>query len=177
MEIKPTKKVNKTSFHNYYFYFLVFFSWILTQPLAGLAQEKLNKLVQERAGLHQQWQQSESQKSGIFGNRTKKDMTATNEWMSRIIQKDNQIMAELEMLKDIQTTEISYEKDDYKYIAQKAEADVVTLKRALLNKDEDIAKIKGRQRTYEWTTFIFFITSIALGWLFFRQWQNNKAYS
>ncbi len=176
MEFKHTKNVNKTGLLNNFFYFLVFFIWFLTQPMTGLSQEKLNKLVQEREGLHRQWQQSESQKSGIFGNRTKKDMTATNEWMARIIQKDNQIMTELEMLKDIQTTEITYEKEDYKYVYQKAEADLVKVKRALQEKDEDIAKYKGRQRTYEWTTFIFFLTSVAFGWLFFRQWQNNKAY-
>lgn len=176
MEYKHTKNVNKTSFLNNSFYFLIFFIWFLTHPMTGFSQEKLNKLVQEREGLHRQWQQSESQKSGIFGNRTKKDMTATNEWMSRIIQKDNQIMEELEMLKDIQTTEITYEKEDYKYVYQKAEADLVKVKRALKEKDKDITKHKRRQRTYEWTTFIFFLTSVAFGWLFFRQWQNNKTY-
>src|SRR5690606_41339138 len=57
-------------------------------PLAVFGQERLNKLVSERQQLHEQWQQSENQKSGIFGNRTKKDMIATNEWMARIIEKD-----------------------------------------------------------------------------------------
>src|SRR5690606_13704944 len=121
-----------------------------------------------RQQLHQQWQQSENQKSGIFGNRTKKDMVATNEWMQRIIQKDNQIMQELEMIKKIETTEIGYEKDDYKFIAQKQEQDIGKLKRALADKDEDIAEEKSNKRTYEWTTFIFFLSSVTLGVMYYK---------
>lgn len=140
----------------------------LLLPLASNGQEKLNKLLDERQQLHQQWQQSENQKSGIFGNRTKKDMIATNEWMQRIIQKDNQIMQELEMLKKIETTEIAFEKDDYKFIAQKQEQDIAKLKRALTDKDEAIAKEKSSKRTYEWTTFIFFVASVTLGVLYYK---------
>ncbi|WP_235954762.1 Clp protease ClpB [Cyclobacterium salsum] len=150
-------------------YFLGLVVWLMTLPFLAVAQEKLNRLLQERETLHQEWQVSESKKSGLFGNRTKKDMEATNEWMGRIIQKDNQIMQELEMLKDIQTTEISYEKEDYKYIAQKAEADIVKLKRALLEKDKDILQEKEKKRTYEWTTLVFFLSSLTLGWLYFRK--------
>ena len=144
----------------------------LILPLATFGQEKLNKLVTERQKLHQQWQQSESQKSGIFGNRTKKDMIATNDWMERIIQKDNQIMEELEMLKEIETAEIGFEKDDYKFIAQKQEQDIGKLKRALADKDEEIAGEKSNKRTYEWTTFIFFLISVALGILYYK--SKNK---
>lgn len=142
--------------------------FFLLLPFTTLGQEKLNKLVTERQQLHQQWQQSESQKSGIFGNRTKKDMIATNEWMARIIQKDNQIMEELEMLKEIETAEIGFEKDDYKFIAQKQEQDIGKLKRALADKDEEIAKGKSNKRTYEWTTFIFFLISVALGVMYYK---------
>ncbi|MEX2567983.1 MAG: Clp protease ClpB [Cyclobacteriaceae bacterium] len=155
--------------------FSIMFLWLLSHPMAVVAQERLNKLVEERALLHRQWQESEGQKSGIFGNRTKKDMTATNAWMERIIQKDNQIMSELEMMKDIATTEIGYEKEDYKYIAQKAEADIVILKRALKNKDEAILKERGKQRTYEWTTLIFFLTTVILGGMFYKARQRHKS--
>ncbi|WP_200974634.1 Clp protease ClpB [Echinicola sp. 20G] len=141
---------------------------LLMFPLISFAQEKLEKLVKERQSLHQRWKSSESQKSGIFGNRTKKDMIETNDWMERIILKDNQIMDELEMLKNIETTEIKYEKDDYKFIAQKQEQDIGKLKRALLDKDEEISAIKNSKRTYEWTTLIFFVCTGVLGYLFYK---------
>src|SRR5690554_5347089 len=123
---------------------LLFFCLLL--PLWAIGQEKLNKLVSERQLLHQQWREAEDRKSGIFGNRTKKDMIATNEWLERIVQKDNQIMAELEMLKNIETTEISYEKDDYKFIAQKQEQDIGKLKRALADMEERVGEEKSNKR-------------------------------
>lgn len=159
---------------NKVFYFFGLLIWLITLPMPADAQEKLNKLVQERKILHQEWQDSENQKSGIFGNRTKKDMMATNEWMGRIIHKDNQIMQELEMLKDIQTTTIGNEKEDYKFIAHKAEADIVKLKRALREKDADIQEEKEKMRTYEWTTLIFFLSSMVLGFMYYR--KKQKAY-
>jgi ribosome-binding ATPase YchF (GTP1/OBG family) len=135
----------------------------------GFSQEKLNKLVQERQNLHQQWRQSESKKSGIFGNRTKKDMIETNNWMERIIQKDNQIMDELKFMREREVVEVSYEKDDYKYISQKQEQDIGRLKRALAETEAKIADEKSHQRTYEWLTFIFFLTTVTLGILYYKR--------
>ncbi|WP_137401258.1 Clp protease ClpB [Echinicola rosea] len=140
----------------------------LLVPMVTMAQDRLEKLVDERQALHQEWKSSEKEKSGIFGNRTKKDMIKTNEWMERIILKDNLIMDELEMLKNIETTEIKYEKDDYKYIAQKQEQDIGKLKRALDIKDEEIAEVMASKRTYEWTTLILFLIALTTGYLFYR---------
>ncbi|WP_143959530.1 Clp protease ClpB [Litoribacter populi] len=142
---------------------------LITLPFWSMAQEKLNRLVQERESLHQQWRQSEGQKSGIFGNRTKKDMIQTNEWMERIIQKDNQIMSELKMLGEIQRVEVIHEKDDYKYIAQKQEQDIGRLKRALAEMENNVQEKREVKRTYEWTTLIFFLSTITLGILYFRK--------
>jgi hypothetical protein len=100
-------------------------------------------------------------------------MTVTNEWMVRILQKDNQIIGELELLKDIETTEIGHEKEDYKFIAQKAEEDIVKLKRALKLKDEKIEEGIKEKRTYEWTTLIFFISSLVLGFMYSRKRRNQ----
>lgn len=137
-------------------------------PALAFSQQKLEKLVGERKQLHEQWKASESKKSGIFGHRTKKDMIETNNWLERIVQKDNQIIDELELLKNIETTEIKYENEDYKFIAQKQEQDIGKLKRALIEKDEQIEAEKSNKRTYEWTTLIFFITNIILGYLFYK---------
>lgn len=142
---------------------------LLLSPLMGFTQEKLNRLVQDRQSLHQQWRQSESKKSGIFGNRTKKDMIETNNWMERIIQKDNQIMDELTFMREREVVEVSYEKDDYKYIAQKQEQDIGKLKRALAETESKIQDEKKYQRTYEWLTFIFFLTTVTLGVLYYKR--------
>ncbi|MCH7411446.1 Clp protease ClpB [Belliella sp. DSM 111904] len=149
---------------------------LFLSPMMLFGQAKLEMLMQERQSLHQQWQQSESKKSGIFGNRTKKDMIETNNWMERIIRKDNQIMDELKMLSEIQKTEITYEKNDYKYIASKQEREIASLKRALEDKDSNIQTGKSGKRTYEWTTFIFFLSTITLGILYWKQVLSKKTF-
>ncbi|MDP2042204.1 MAG: Clp protease ClpB [Algoriphagus sp.] len=129
---------------------------------------KLERMVQDRDKLHAQWRSSESKKSGIFGNRTKKDMVETNEWLERIVSKDNQIMDELRMIGSIETTVISQEKDDYKSITVKLEQDVQALKRAVVERDKEIESKLRERRTFEWTTLIFFLSTGFLAWWVYR---------
>lgn len=145
--------------------------FMLFSPLCLFAQAKLDKMVNERNSLHQQWRTSENKKTGIFGNRTKKDMVETNEWMKRIIQKDNQIMDELKLMSEIEKTEITYEKNDYKFISQKQEREITQLKRALSEKEEVVNEKKSDKRVYEWTTLIFFLSTVVLGYKFFKRKQ------
>jgi hypothetical protein len=135
----------------------------------SFAQEKLKKLVEERDALHQAWKASEAKKTGIFGNRTKKDMVETHGWMERIIDKDNIIMEELKLLRDIEKTEITYEKNDYKFISQKQEREIVTLKKVLAEKDLEMEEKQKSTRTYEWTTLIFFVSTLLLGFAYSRR--------
>jgi hypothetical protein len=129
---------------------------------------KLEKMVGERDQLHAQWRSSESKKSGIFGNRTKKDMAETNDWLERIVTKDNQIMDELRMIGSIETTVISQEKEDYKSITLKLEQDVQALKRAVAERDKQIEEKLSDRRTFEWATLIFFLSTLGLGFWILR---------
>lgn len=150
---------------------LLFFSLLNLQvPEAGEA--KLQLMIQERDQLQSQWKNSESQKSGIFGNRTKKDMVETNEWLERILTKDNQIMDELRMIGSIETTVLGQEKEDYKAISFRLENQVQALKRAVAERDEQIKEKLSERRTFEWTTFILFVVSISLGIYIYRQRQK-----
>jgi hypothetical protein len=144
---------------------------LLLAPVSVFAQAKLDKLVSERNKMHAAWKDSESKKTGIFGNRTKKDMIETNEWMERIIQKDNQIMEELKLLSEIEKTEITYEKNDYKFISQKQEREIAMLKRTLAEKEGMVIEEKSESRTYEWLTFILFLSTAVLA---FMNWKKSK---
>jgi hypothetical protein len=147
---------------------LFIFSLLLNLQVTSMEGAKLEKLVLERDQLHAEWKRSESKKTGIFGNRTKKDMIETNEWLERILAKDNQIMDELRMIGAIETTTISQEKEDYKSITLKLEQDVQALKRALESKDREIEAKLSERRTFEWTTLVFFLTSAGLGFWIYR---------
>ena len=144
---------------------------LVLAPVSVFAQAKLDKLVSERNKMHTAWKDSESKKTGIFGNRTKKDMIETNEWMERIIQKDNQIMEELKLLREIEKTEITYEKNDYKFISQKQEREIAMLKRTLAEKEGMVIEEKSESRTYEWLTFILFLSTAVLAFL---NWKKLK---
>ena len=136
-------------------------------------QAKLEKMVQERDVLTSQWKESESKKSGIFGNRTKKDMIETNEWLERIISKDNMIMDELRMINSIETTTATQTGDNYKAIAFKQEKDIQSLKRAIAERDKSIEKMLSDKRTFEWTTTIFFLSTLGLGFWIYRSRKSS----
>ena len=104
--------------------FLFFFFFYSSMVFA---QAKLEMMVQERDQLHAQWKSSENKKSGIFGSRTKKDMIESNEWLERIIVKDNLIMDELRLSGAIENTTISQEKEDYKSITSCSSFNVIDL--------------------------------------------------
>lgn len=146
---------------------------LITPQFTEAGQAKLEKMVSDRDALTQQWKESESKKSGIFGNRTKKDMIETNEWLERIIQKDNLIMDELRMIGDIETTTATQTGEDYKAIAFKLEKDVQALKRAVAERDKSMERMLSTRRTFEWTTVIFFLSTLVLGYWIYRSKKNS----
>lgn len=151
---------------------IIFTLWMSLWQTPNMESAKLEKLVQERQALHQQWQKSESKKSGIFGNRTKKDMIETNEWLERILAKDNQIIEELKFSGKVETAVIGQEKEDYKTITQSLERDVQVLKRALAEKEKEIDSKLSERRIFEWTTLIFFLLSAGMGWWIYTYKKN-----
>lgn len=146
----------------------IFAFWLSLFQTDSTESAKLQRLIQERDQLHSQWKASESKKTGIFGNRTKKDMIETNDWLERIILKDNQIMDELRMQGSIEKVTISQEKEDYKSITMKLERDVQILKRALSEKEAEVEKKLSERRTFEWSTLILFLIASTMGWWIYR---------
>ncbi|MCE7056919.1 Clp protease ClpB [Algoriphagus sp. AGSA1] len=142
---------------------------LVTPQLTEAGQAKLEKMVQERDALTRQWKESESKKSGIFGNRTKKDMIETNEWLERIIAKDNLIMDELRMIGDIEKTTATQTGEDYKAIAFKLEKDVQALKRAVAERDKQLEEKLSERRTFEWLSLILFLVSLGLGMILYKK--------
>lgn len=133
----------------------------------SIESAKLQHMIEERDLLHAQWKASERKKTGIFGNRTKKDMIETNEWLERILTKDNQIMEELRMQGKIEKVTITQEKEDYKSISIKLEKEGQILKRILAEKDAEIEKKIAEKRPFEWMSLLFFLSSLGLTtWLY-----------
>lgn len=147
---------------------ILLFLNFLPNQITEAGQAKLEKMVQERDALTAEWKRSESKKSGIFGNRTKKDMIETNQWLERILAKDNLIMDELRMIGDIETTVATQTGEDYKAITLNLEQDVQALKRALAERDNTIEEMMSTRRTFEWTSLIFFLSTLGLGYWIYK---------
>lgn len=152
---------------------LFLFFFFISSSMA-FAQAKLEMMVQERDQLHAQWKASENKKTGVFGNRTKKDMVETNQWLERIVIKDNLIIDELRLSGAIENTSISQEKEDYKSITLKLEQDVQALKRAVAERDKQIKEKVGERRTFEWISLILFWVSLGLGYWAYKQRAKMK---
>ncbi|MDI1324270.1 MAG: Clp protease ClpB [Algoriphagus sp.] len=152
---------------------LFLFFFFISSSMA-FAQAKLELMVQERDALHAQYKASENKKSGIFGTRTKKDMIESNEWLERIIVKDNLIMDELRLSGAIENTSVSQEKEDYKSITLKLEQDVQALKRAVAEREKQIAEKSSERRTFEWVSLILFWACLGLGYWGYKQKTKLK---
>jgi tRNA U34 5-carboxymethylaminomethyl modifying enzyme MnmG/GidA len=136
--------------------------------LTEVGQAKLQRMVEERDVLTQEWKESESKKSGIFGNRTKKDMIETNNWFERILKKDNLIMDELRMINSIGSTAAVQTGDSYKAIALKQEQDIQKLQRKIDNMESAGAKNVSENRTFQWISFLLSICLVTIGYYYYK---------
>lgn len=85
-------------------------------------RKKVNALLEERSDRFSQYYESLEQKSGIFGNQTKKDIRRSNDILTEIVQADNEILKQTKVLVDYrvnaekqikaQAQEISHESDN-----------------------------------------------------------------
>lgn len=112
MTAEPTDQQN--NFHPFrvyihmkkYFYLLpvilMSFQVYAQQDTAAYAAQrvKVNSLLQERSAKFGQYDESLTQRSGIFGWQTKKDIKNSNEILRQVVITDNNIFKELKILMD-----------------------------------------------------------------------------
>ena len=85
---------------------------LLTFVVKGIAQDRLKSLTEERQVLYSKFKESESQSSGIFGNRTKDDMQSSIEALKEIMAKDNEILDELNNLSEKSKSDFTEQYND-----------------------------------------------------------------
>lgn len=142
---------------------------ILFTSISVLAQAKLEKQVEQRDQLLHEWEQSVSKKTGFFGNRTKRDMAETNEWLRRIIAQDNLIIDELKFSFSVESSFISQEKEDYKSITLSLEKNVQALQRAVADRDDQLKIYESEQKTYELLLILLLSGCLVFGYWILKQ--------
>ncbi len=140
--------------------------------------DNLANLIEERRSLYNSYKIALDQKSGLFGNQTKADISEINKLLKGIITKDNEILAELE-----QSQKQNYEKLLLKYNALAEENDKLLAKnKGLQNKIEEEKNYqKSNHKTIQRTEgdrillgFLIIALSIIVIWLLLKNKKIRK---
>lgn len=72
----------------------------------------LTILIDQRARLYRAWNANERERNALFGGQSKKDLRRIITTLEQILAKDNQILAELNRLKEQETAELRRKNSD-----------------------------------------------------------------
>src|SRR5690606_38750164 len=113
----------------FYLALTAYLCWLLPSPFAVAAQtpasdtsgdeaerHKVNGLLQQRSARFGQFDESLKKRTGIFGQKTKKDMPASIDILKQIVLTDNDIFRETKLLldyKDFEKSQIARQADEF----------------------------------------------------------------
>lgn len=145
-------------------------------------KKTLKLLLQERKERFEQYTKDLDNKSGFFGNQTKKDLKNINEVLKEIVRTDNKIILELDAVLD----QKRYETKSYEFENKRSGEDLARLEQQnkkyfaaidTLNKQVAYYKEGGRSTSatpYKWLAITFFCSTAGLLWLFYKKKKNFK---
>ncbi len=96
--------------------FLLFSSHVNPDTLSDFDRNKMNELMKQRGQQFGSYANSIETKTGIFGNKTKKDLLRSNEILIEIVRLDNKLMNYFNRKLDYKTYETvnyNFDKQDY----------------------------------------------------------------
>ncbi len=133
---------------------------------------KINNLLQQRSNNFGTYTQSLSQRTGIFGLKTKKDMQRSNDILADIVTTDNNIFKELKVLldfKDLQKSEVT---GKFEENASRNKAYMLTinkLREENIKIQENLKEVKKSNRFYQGFMYAFLISIVAIAMFLFRK--------
>ncbi len=117
-------------------------------------RDRINKLLEERSLRFSRYDQSLTQRSGIFGLKTKRDMQASNDILTQIVLNDNDIFSELKVLLDFN----NFEKAEVEARAESSEDRLArfqtTITKLQIENDRLTAQIAEQSTAYRKLIFI-----------------------
>lgn len=136
----------------------------------------LTILIDQRARLYRAWSANERERNALFGGQSKKDLRRIIETLQAILSKDNQILDELNRLKEEETTQLRRKNTE---IVQRANTLIVESSgtgelaqrmEMLVKLERERAKVAEarRERTVQ-IAVVAGLALLALGWLIGRR--------
>ncbi len=163
--------------NNRWVHLVILVSLLLLTYLAKAAgpevfeKQKLKELIDLRKKNFSEYFNSIEQKSGIFGNKTKKDLRSSNEILTSIVRTDNQIIDVLNRSLEYKT----FEKTGYNYDKLESEARISELFKSndtlyQQNKYLKSEIITGKKNKLVLNWLIFLLSTLLLvQYLYFRR--------
>jgi hypothetical protein len=144
-----------------------------TQPDI-LEKVRLKELIDQRKEKFSDYFESIEKKSGIFGNKTKKDLTRSNDVLRDIVRTDNEIISVLNRAldyKSFEKTGFNYEKleQDQRVADLERAADTLYKQQQLLTKEN----VKGKKQSNFWRTIAILEIPVVLG-IFYWNYRRRK---
>ena len=145
-------------------FFLALFSLRVSAQSTTTDREQLLKLLEERRAKFDAYAASIEKHSGIFGNKTKKDMQHSNDVLTAIVETDNRIISVLNRTVDFK----NYEKISLNYDAQAHTDRVNNLLQSVDTLQKQVeasnrSKTNLDKRIQHFKFIIFLLATFALG--------------
>ena len=149
--------------------------YLMAQP-APADRKELMDLLQERRERFDAYASSIEKRSGIFGNKTKKDMQQSNDVLTEIVRTDNRIIGVLNRTVDFR----NYEKVTMGYDVQANNERVNTLLKSIDTLQKQVTLLNARKShlssslvRMKMATFFLGIISIVFAVLWFRSRRKS----
>jgi hypothetical protein len=140
-------------------------------------RKDLQQLLDERKAKFDSYTSSLDKRSGIFGNKTKKDIQASNEVLINIVQTDNRIISTLYRVIDLRNLETSNTKFDV--LKQNQNYDNLLNATDTLSKQVSVLSDTNKalkSKTLKFQT-LFYVALALLIFMLFRNWKKGRQLS
>lgn len=136
----------------------------------------LTVLIGQRAKLYRAWSANQAERNALFGGQSKKDLRRIITTLEQILDKDNQILAELSRLKEQETTELRRKNSDIvqrsnSYLVESSgTGEQVQRMEMLLKQERERAKVaEAQHRQTVQIAVAAGLALLALGWFLGRR--------
>ncbi len=155
--------------------FIVFFNHTFGQSPKDSDREKMNELLKQRQEQFGSYSESIDKHSGIFGNKTKRDIKNSNEILTDIVRLDNKIMELLNRKLDyrtFETTSYDFDKKEYETKFQNIMQANEKLEKRL---NEQEGQNKSFMLSYKWSKVFNFILAALVLYFAFKLYRSKQA--
>lgn len=162
-------------------FILIIVSFFVSYVLIGRDREQeklaLQKLVEEREARFGQYSRAATARTGIFGNKTKKDLVVQVNVLTNIIKTDNRIIATLENFLEYRTfqkTEMTYSQAELDQKNQRLDELTTVLSKKLSAAESTKKALEIKIKWARLLNYFLVFLIILLGYFYWKLWRQNK---